>query len=102
GSRLLFRALVHGDDLHVSYLKPEHPGRELFDIRERFDAAGMHLRDARTGKNLWKKPSGKAGDDDEGPGRGNAFDIDPRYPGAECWVFGAGTQALLSVHGATI
>lgn len=102
GEGLYSTGLGHGDALHVSDLDPDHPGLEIFDIQERFDDAGMHLRDARTGKNLWKKPSVKAGEDGEGPGRGNAFDIDPRYPGAECWVFGAGIQGLFSVKGEKI
>lgn len=102
GEGLYSTGLGHGDALHVSDLDPERPGLEVFDIQERFDEAGMHLRDARTGENLWKKPSVKAGDDGEGPGRGNSFDIDPRYPGAECWVFGAGIQGLFSIKGEKI
>jgi rhamnogalacturonan endolyase len=102
GKGLYSTGLGHGDALHVSDLDPQLPGLEVFDIQERFDDAGMHLRHAKTGKNLWKKPSVKAGDDGEGPGRGTAFDIDPRYPGAECWVFGAGIQGLFSVKGEKI
>jgi rhamnogalacturonan endolyase len=102
GKGLYSTGLGHGDALHVSDLDPENPGLEVFDIQERFDDAGMHVRDARTGKILWKKPSIKAGDDGEGPGRGNAFDIDPRYPGAECWVFGAGIRGLFSAKGEQI
>ncbi|HYC30537.1 MAG TPA: hypothetical protein VEB42_16995, partial [Chitinophagaceae bacterium] len=75
------------------------PGLEVFDIQERFDDAGAHFRDARTGENLWKKASIKAGEDGEGPGRGLALDIDPRYAGFECWVFGAGITGLFDAKG---
>src|SRR5690606_20679757 len=55
---------------------------------------------------LWKIPSVKAaesgGDRGEGPGRGIAVDIDPRYPGAECWVFGAGITGLYNAKGEMI
>jgi rhamnogalacturonan endolyase len=62
----------HGDALHVSDLDPANPGLEIFDIQERFDAQGMSLRDARTGKPLFTIPSVKAdesgSDKGEGPG----------------------------------
>ena len=57
------------------------------------------MREAKTGVNLWKKASIKAGDDGEGPGRGLALDIDPRYPGYECWVFGASIRGLFDAKG---
>jgi rhamnogalacturonan endolyase len=44
----------------------------------------------------------RAGDDGEGPGRGNAFDVDPRYPGAESWVAGAGLRGMWSAKGEKI
>ena len=94
--------LGHGDALHLSDLDPARPGLEVFDIQERFDDAGAHFRDAKTGEILWKKPSVKAGADGEGPGRGLALDIDPRYPGFECWVKGAGITGLFSARGEKI
>jgi rhamnogalacturonan endolyase len=102
GTGLHSTGLGHGDALHVSDLDPKRPGLEIFDIQERFDDAGAHFREADTGKILWKKPSVKAGDDHEGPGRGNALDIDPRYPGTECWVKGAGIGALFDARGKLI
>nr|WP_315817761.1 hypothetical protein [Paraflavitalea speifideiaquila] len=48
---------------------------------------------------MWKKASVKAGEDGEGPGRGLALDIDPRYPGYECWVAGAGITGLFDCKG---
>ncbi|MBB1286603.1 rhamnogalacturonan lyase [Flavisolibacter sp. BT320] len=102
GKGLYSTGLGHGDALHVSDLDPSRPGLEIFGIQERFDDAGAHFRDAKTGEVLWKKPSVKAGEDGEGPGRGLALDIDPRYPGYECWVFGAGIRGLFSAKGEQI
>jgi len=99
GKGLYSTGLGHGDALHVTDLDPTHPGMEVFDIQERFDDAGANFRDARTGEVLWKKASVKAGEDGEGPGRGLALDIDPRYPGYECWVAGAGITGLFDCKG---
>lgn len=99
GKGLYSTGLGHGDALHVTDLDPSRPGLEIFDIQERFDDAGAHMRDAKTGENLWKKASVKAGEDGEGPGRGLALDIDPRYPGYECWVAGAGITGMFDVKG---
>src|SRR5919205_1754204 len=102
GRGLYSTGLGHGDAMHLSDLDPEHPGLEVFDIQERFDDAGAHFRDARTGKILWKKPSVKAGEDGEGPGRGLCLDIDPRYRGFECWVRGADIFGLFDARGQLI
>ena len=99
GKGLYSTGLGHGDALHVTDLDPSRPGLEIFDIQERFDDAGAHMRDAKTGENLWKKASVKAGEDGEGPGRGLALDIDPRYPGYECWVAGAGITGMFDAKG---
>lgn len=99
GKGLYSTGLGHGDALHVSDLDPNHPGLEVFDIQERFDDAGASFRDAKTGEILWKKASVKAGADGEGPGRGLALDIDPRYPGYECWVAGAGISGMFDSRG---
>ncbi|WP_343303853.1 rhamnogalacturonan lyase [Chitinophaga niabensis] len=99
GKGLYSTGLGHGDALHVTDLDPARPGLEVFDIQERFGDAGASFRDARTGEVIWKKASVKAGDDGEGPGRGLALDIDPRYPGYECWVAGAGIMGLFDAKG---
>lgn len=99
GKGLYSTSLGHGDALHLSDLDPDRPGLEVFDIQERFDDAGAHFRDARTGEILWKKPSVKAGEDGEGPGRGLSLDIDPRHRGFESWVFGAQITGLFSAKG---
>lgn len=104
GTGLYSTAWGHGDALHVSDLVPSRPGLEVFNIQERFDAQGMNLRDAHTGEALVLVPSVKAaesgGDRGEGPGRGVAANIDPRWPGAEMWAAGAGMSGLFSADGA--
>ena len=102
GKGLYTTGLGHGDAMHLSDLDPARPGLEVFDIQERFDDAGAHFRDAKTGEILWKKPSVKAGADGEGPGRGLALDIDPRHSGYECWVKGAGLTGLFNARGEKI
>jgi rhamnogalacturonan endolyase len=99
GKGLYSTGLGHGDAQHVSDLDPARPGLEVFGIQERFDDAGSHMFDAKTGEILWKKASVKAGEDGEGPGRGLALDIDPRYPGYECWSAGAGITGLYDCKG---
>jgi rhamnogalacturonan endolyase len=103
GTGLYSTGWGHGDALHVSDLVPANPGLEIFDIQERFDAQGMSLRDARTGRVLFTVPAVHAdesgGDKGEGPGRGNAFNIDPRFPGAECWAAGSGMDGLYDATG---
>jgi rhamnogalacturonan endolyase len=103
GKGLYSTGYGHGDALHVSDLDPDHPGLEVFDIQERFDDAGANFRDARTGETLWKKASVQAatsgGDKGEGPGRGLALNIDPRYRGSECWVAGAGIKGMFDAKG---
>jgi rhamnogalacturonan endolyase len=102
GRGLYSTSLGHGDALHVSDLDPTRPGLEIFNIQERFDDAGANFRNARTGEVYWRKPSIAAGRDGEGPGRGAAFDIDPRHAGHECWVAGAGITGLFNARGEKI
>ncbi len=106
GKGLYSTGLGHGDALHVSDLDPGNPGLEVFNIQERFDDAGANFRSAGSGEILWKKPSVQAatrgGDRGEGPGRAASFNIDPRYPGSECWVAGAGITGLFSAKGELI
>jgi rhamnogalacturonan endolyase len=102
GKGLYSTGLGHGDILHVSDLDPDRPGLEVFDIQERFDDAGANFRDARTGEVLWKKASVKAGGDGEGPGRGNSFNVDPRYRGSESWVAGANVTGMWNAKGEEI
>ena len=96
----------HADAMHVSDFVPENPGLEVFNIQERFAGEGMNMRDARSGRPIFTIPSVKAdtvgGDKGEGPGRGVAFNIDPRHSGAECWARGAGMNGLYDSHGKRI
>jgi rhamnogalacturonan endolyase len=79
GKGLYSTGLGHGDALHVSDLDPTRPGLEVFNIHEHSKTqTGVTFRDARTGEVLWKKMSPDVA-------RGVALDIDPRYPGSECW-----------------
>ena len=103
GTGLYSTGWGHGDTIHVGDFDPDNPGLETFGIQERFDDAGAHMCDSKTGRMLWKKPSVKAadsgGDKGEGPGRGVCFDIDPRYPGSESWTAGAGVEGVWDAKG---
>jgi len=99
GKGLYSTGIGHADALHVSDLDPSRTGLEVFSIQERFGDAGANFRDAKTGEVIWKKASVKAGDDGEGPGRALALDVDPRYPGFECWVAGAGITGMFDNKG---
>jgi rhamnogalacturonan endolyase len=102
GKGLYSTGIGHADALHVSDLDPSRPGLEVFSIQERFGDAGANFRDAKTGEVIWKKASVKAGEDGEGPGRGLALDVDPRYPGFESWVAGAGIRGMFDSKGNVI
>ncbi len=102
GKGLYSTGIGHADALHVSDLDPQRPGLEVFGIQERFSDAGANFRDAKTGEVIWKKASVQAGGDGEGPGRGLALDVDPRYPGFECWVAGAGIRGMFDNKGNVI
>jgi len=94
----------HGDALHAGDLDPSNLGLEIFDIQERFDDAGAHFRDGKTGKVLLKLPStvySKQGKF-QGPGRGLSLNIDPRYEGSESWAVGAGLKGIYDTKGKKI
>ncbi|MBE2216361.1 MAG: rhamnogalacturonan lyase [Opitutaceae bacterium] len=106
GTGLYSTGWGHGDALHVSDLVPSNPGLEVLGIQERFDRQGINMRDAATGRPIFLVPSVKAadsgGDKGEGPGRGVAFNVDPRYPGSEVWAAGAGMNGMFSATGERI
>ena len=96
GKGLYTTGLRHGDALHVTDMDPSTPEMEVFgvhEIEENTKGAGSALYNAKTGKILWE------GDMDKDVGRGNSADIDPRYPGYECW---GGSEGLKSVKGERI
>jgi rhamnogalacturonan endolyase len=96
GKGLYATGLGHGDAMHVTDHDPEHPGLEVFKANgDRASPAGIQMRDARTGKQLWGVPcSGR-----DGVGRACAIDIDPRHPGSECWGAGQGVGGLFDARG---
>jgi rhamnogalacturonan endolyase len=93
GRGLYSTGLGHGDAIHLADIDPARPGLEVFDIHERAEHPyAAELRDARTGRPLWGKPSPDVA-------RGVAMDVDPRYPGYELWASGAGLGGLWSAKG---
>jgi rhamnogalacturonan endolyase len=84
GSGLYSTGLGHGDAMHFTDIDPERPGLEVFKANgDGRSPAGIQLRDARTGEQIFGIPSTRSG----GVGRALALDIDPRHPGLEMWGF---------------
>ena len=96
--RLLYSTgLCHGDALHVSAFDPAREGQQVFMVHESprcYGEHGLEMHDAATGQVLWSM-SGRNTD----VGRGVCFDIDPAYPGAECW---GSVGGLMSASGQLI
>ena len=92
GKGLYTTGLRHGDALHAGDLIPSRPGLEVFGVHEneestvRFQTPGSALYDGATGEIVWS--NNPAVD----VGRGMAADIDPDYPGVECWGAPGGTR----------
>jgi rhamnogalacturonan endolyase len=96
GKGLFTTGLRHGDAVHVSHLDPSNPDQLVWGIHELEDGAkglGAALYNARTGDILWSDNK------DKDVGRGLAADIDPRYPGYECW---GGAEGLKTIKGQQI
>jgi rhamnogalacturonan endolyase len=97
GKFMYSTGLCHGDALHVSDFDPTRAGLEVFMVHESpscYKAYGSEMHDAATGQILWGN-SGSGSD----VGRGVCIDIDPAYPGVECW---ASRGPLTSVQGVAI
>ena len=94
GTPLYSTNLGHGDAQHVADIDINRPGLEVFSCHEdtRSDY-GFELRDARTGEIL---AGAKTSSDN---GRACAGDIDPLYPGDECW---SAAGVLMSAEGEVI
>jgi len=91
--------LGHGDAMHFSDFDPERPGLEVFKANgDTRYAAGIQLRDAKTGEQIWGVPSTGR----QGVGRACALDIDPRHSGAEMWGKGEGVGGLFDAKGKKI
>jgi rhamnogalacturonan endolyase len=97
GKLLYSTGLCHGDALHVGKLDPKRPGLQAYMVHETpscYRGMGAEMHDAATGKILWSV-DGRGGD----IGRGTCMDIDPAYPGEECWATVGG---LMSAAGQEI
>lgn len=99
GKGLYATGLGHGDALHFTDIDPDRPGLEVYKANgDRANPAGIQLRDARTGKQIWGVPCpGRAG-----VGRALALDIDPRQRGLEMWGKGEGVGGLFNARGEKI
>lgn len=99
GSGLYSTGMGHGDALHVTDIDPLHAGLEVFKANgDRAHRAGLELRDAGSGAQLFAIPSTGR----NGVGRACALDLDPRYPGLELWGKGRGVEGLFSAQGQRI
>lgn len=82
GKPLWSTGLGHPDHAYIGDLDPARPGLEIYyGIETRQQKNGMCMVDARTGEILW----GYDGPTRHVHGHGMCSDIDPRYPGAECY-----------------
>jgi rhamnogalacturonan endolyase len=99
GKGLYSTGLGHGDAMHFTDIDPDRPGLEVFKANgDSANPAGIQLRDARTGEQLFGLPSvGR-----QGVGRAVALDIDPRHRGLEMWSRGGGIRGLYNVKGEQI
>jgi rhamnogalacturonan endolyase len=99
GTGLYSTGLGHGDAMHFGDLDPDRPGLEVFKANgDGPNAAGIQLRDARTGRQIF----GLASTGADGVGRACALDIDPRHRGFEMWGKGQGVGGLFDVKGERI
>ena len=100
GKGLYSTGLGHGDAMHFTDLDPDRPGLEVFKANgDRPNPAGIQLRDARTGEQIFgacRRPAA------QGVGRACALDIDPRHRGLEMWGKGHGVGGLFNVKGEKI
>jgi len=73
----------HGDRFYLTDVDPDHPGLEVwYSYEDPHPRKGIGLWDARTGDFLFgtREPTG-----DDQIDRALVGDIDPAYPGMECW-----------------
>ncbi|MDO5577425.1 MAG: hypothetical protein Q4F84_10120, partial [Fibrobacter sp.] len=83
GKGMYSTGLGHGDAGHLSDFDPDRPGLEYFMPHE-WDGVAVSLRDAATGKLIWRKGDSSTGD----IGRGVAADVFAGNRGAEFWATG--------------
>lgn len=97
GGKLLYSTgLCHGDALHVGKFNPDRAGLQVYMVHETpscYGATGSGMHDAATGALLW----GVSGENTD-VGRGTCADIDPAYPGEECWASRGGLRSATGVQ----
>jgi rhamnogalacturonan endolyase len=83
GKPLWYTGLGHNDAGYISDIDPSHPGMEIFyGIESRSPRNGVCLVDAATGRIIW----GYDGKTTHVHSYGMVGDIDPAYPGMECYA----------------
>jgi len=96
GQLLYTTGLCHGDALHVGKFNPNLAGLQVYMVHETpscYGSSGTGMHDAATGALLWGT-SGEGVD----VGRGVCMDIDPAYPGEECWGSRGGLRSATGVQ----
>lgn len=82
GSVLWSLGLGHPDHMFVGELNPKHDGMEIYyGLESRNDKNGMCMIHAKNGKYIWAHPDKTY----HIHANGLCSDIDPRYPGYECF-----------------
>ena len=83
GKPMWFTGLKHSDAGYVADIDPSRPGLEIFyGIESRSSKNGVCLVDAATGEIIW----GYDGSTVHVHSQGMIGDIDPEYPGMECYA----------------
>lgn len=83
GESLWTTGFGHPDVVYVADIDPEHPGLEIFyGLEKGRENSGVCLVSARDGKILW----GYDGPTKHVHAQGMVGDIDPDYPGIECYA----------------
>ena len=83
GKPLWFTGLKHNDVGYLADIDPARPGMEIFyGIESRSPENGVCMVDAATGEIIW----GFKGPTTHVHGQGMTADIDPEYPGMECYA----------------
>ena len=94
--------LGHGDALGVADMDQSHAGEEIYMPMESPGSNGhvtANIHDGATGAVLFATYTPEGATDPD-VGRGNAFDLDPRYPGFETWD--SYNSSIYNVGGAAV
>lgn len=89
----------HGDALHFGKLDPDRAGQQIYMVHETpsvYGDYGSEMHDAATGAIIW----GVSGSNAD-VGRGVCADVDPAYPGEECWATRGGQRTATGAQIAT-